>query len=59
MLFQDMYDVTPAHKQQGILNTNHGQGEAMDMVLRLLMTALIQVKLYCDVSLLFMALAAT
>ena len=56
MLIQDMEDVTPAHKQQGILDTNHGQGEAMDMVHRRLVMAF-QVKIYCDVFLLFMALA--
>ena len=58
MLIQDMEDVTPAHKQQGILDSNHGQGEAMDMVHRRLVMAF-QVKIYCDVFLLFMALAAT
>ena len=44
----DMKDVTPARTQQGILDTNHGQGGAMDVVHRLPMMV-IQVRVYCNV----------
>ena len=36
MYFQDIQNVTPAQTRQGILDTDHGQGGAMDMVHRLL-----------------------
>ena len=42
---QDMKDVMQTRAEQGILDTDHGQEEAMDMVHRLLMIV-IQVRIY-------------
>lgn len=36
MYIQDIQNVMPAQTRKGILGSNHGQGEAMDMVHRLL-----------------------
>ena len=42
---QDMQDVMPTRAQQGILGTDHGQGEAMDMAHGVLIMVIIMVSI--------------